>query len=100
MSLHRHAARRDENEQAMRDELADCGWLTQPLSLEDWPDLMCAKGGRLKLLEVKSEAEYASRAHGLSTGQLACHAMLALFGIEVIVACTAEQFLRAVGDLH
>ena len=85
-------ARRDANEAQIRDELADCGWLTQPLSMQDWPDLLCAKGARLVLCEIKTEEGT------LSDGQIACHQLLALFGVKVIVARSSEEFLRAVGE--
>lgn len=101
MPLPRYAARRDASETPMRLELADAGWLTQPLSIKDWPDLLCAKAGRLVLCESKSDKKTRhSKGDGVSEGQRACHNLLLVFGVKVVVAETAEQFLRAVGDLH
>lgn len=101
MPLPRYAARRDSNEPAVRADLADAGWLTEPFSKKDWPDLFCAKGGRVVLWERKVKRPTAEGgSHGLSEGQKACHNLLRIFGVNVVVAETAEQFLRAVGDLH
>lgn len=101
MGMPRYAARRDASESQMRGELADAGWLTQPLSMKDWPDLICAKGGRLILCESKSDRRVRrNKGDGVSDNQREVHRLLLLFGVRVIVAETAEQFLRAVGDLH
>jgi hypothetical protein len=88
-----HKGKRDANEQQIRDELADAGWLTQPISCEDWPDLLAFKGGRIHLVEVKTEDGR------LDGGQKAVIALLALFGVKVIVCRTSLEFLRAVGDV-
>jgi len=95
MSLFRRAAKRDGNENPIRAQLAQCGWLTQCLSIPDWPDLICVKGGRMWLLEIKNP-----QARGkVTNGQKVAHELLAQFGIRVIVARTAEEFLAAVGDV-
>jgi hypothetical protein len=94
VTLRRFAKKRDANEPAFRDELAACGWLTQPLSIKDWPDLLCARAGKLVLCEVKSK-------HGkLKPGQTDVLLLLAMFEIEVIVARTSEEFLRKVAILR
>lgn len=41
MSIHRHAARRDGNEPAIRERFARHGWHTEQLSMAGMPDLMC-----------------------------------------------------------
>jgi len=100
MSLRRYAAKRDAAEGPLRAGLADAGWLTQPLSIKDWPDLLCAKGGRLVLCECKSDRKVShQKGDGRSEGQRACHALLLMFGVKCIVATTVEEFLRAVGEL-
>jgi hypothetical protein len=97
MSLRRFAARRDANEAQIRQCLGAMGWLTQPLSIKDWPDLLCARGGRLVLLEIKAQRPTSEGGrHGVSKGQSDVHELLTRFGIVVIVARSAEEFLEAV----
>ena len=83
-------ARRDSNEIAFRAALGKTGWLTKPLSIKDWPDLIAIRAGTIRLVELKVGK------NGLSHGQTACHAMLASFGIQVIVARTPEEFFETV----
>jgi hypothetical protein len=92
MSLRRFAKKRDANEAQIRQCLAGMGWLTQPLSIKDWPDLLCARGGQLELCEIKNP----DGRDTIESGQSDVHELLARFGIRVIVARTAEEFLNAV----
>ena len=89
----RRAAKRDSNEASFRAALGKTGWLTQQLSIKDWPDLIAIRAGTIRLVELKVGK------NGLSHGQVECHAMLASFGIDVIVAHTPEEFFKAI-DAH
>ena len=75
--------------------------MSEPLSKKDWPDLLVAKYGRgLRLVERKWKRPTSEGGrHKVSDEQRAVHRLLLLFGVEVIVCDTSEEFLRAVGDL-
>ena len=49
----RRAAKRDENEQAIVDDLLKVGVLVRKISAPGVPDLLCGHRGSLYLLEVK-----------------------------------------------
>jgi hypothetical protein len=85
---------RDANEPQFMKDLADAGWLSVQLFAKDFPDLICMKGGRKELVELKTEEGRVKR------GQADMHRLLLLFGVEVRVVRSATEFLRAVGDIH
>jgi hypothetical protein len=90
MSLRRFAKKRDATEPEVVAQVRQCGWYVKLLNMQDWPDWLCARGGRLVLAELKTEDGE------VSEGQQRIHELLAIFGIEVIVFRTAEEFLNAV----
>jgi hypothetical protein len=96
MSLRRYNPKRDANEQSIVNEICEAGWFVERISKPNWPDLLCAKAGRLVLCEIKNP----DGRDRISAGQLELHRLLLLYGVKVVVARSAEEFLRAVGDLH
>jgi hypothetical protein len=89
----RFAHRRDANEKSIINALRWAGWRVRQLdSTRGEPDLLCCKGGRMVLLEVKSPGGR------LTPAQKACHAELALAGITVHVVRDPRQALEAVGE--
>jgi Holliday junction resolvase len=48
-----YRARRDKNEPAVIDALEKCGWRVMKLAQRGIPDLLCAKNGVVRLVEVK-----------------------------------------------
>lgn len=65
MSLHRRAARRDENEREIIDALERCGAQVKQLSGEGVPDLLVAYRHRTYLLGVKApDGPKGGRSHG------------------------------------
>ena len=49
----RYAAKRDANEDEIVQALRHTGWMVRLLSDEGIPDLLCARGSKVMLLEVK-----------------------------------------------
>lgn len=54
MSLHRHAAKRDQTEAAIVDALERCGFAVLRLSQPNVPDLLVSRAGAATLIEVKT----------------------------------------------
>jgi predicted NUDIX family NTP pyrophosphohydrolase len=54
MGTKAYRARRDTNEPAVIDALEKCGWRVWKLAQRGVPDLLCFKGGRMRLVEVKT----------------------------------------------
>lgn len=57
MSLHRYAAKRDENEPQVVRVLEACGWKVEKLSGKGVPDLLCGWHRKMMLVEVKMPGE-------------------------------------------
>lgn len=87
----RWAAKRDANEPEIVKALERAGWLVMKVSDKGAPDLLCAKKGRLVLVEVKGPKGK------LTPAQEEAHAYLAAAGVTVHVVTTPEEALIAVG---
>lgn len=55
MTLHRYAARRDDNEAEIVAALESCGFHVERISEPGVPDLLLSRAGRWHLAEVKTE---------------------------------------------
>lgn len=94
MGLNRYAKRRDISEPSIIVALENAGWLVEQL---DRPvDLLCWKGGVVKLLECKT-----GRGKRLTVvrdkRQKEQTDFLILTGTPIV--CTPEQALRALGEI-
>lgn len=87
----RWAAKRDSNEPEIVKALECAGWLVMKVSDKGAPDLLCAKNGRLVLVEVKGPKGK------LTPAQVESHQRLAASGVTVHVVTTPEEALMAVG---
>jgi len=86
----RYASKRDENEPAIVQALELAGWTVVPVSSRGAPDLLCARRGVLKLLEVKGPDG------DLTPAQEETFARLAGALVTVHVVRTPEEALMAV----
>lgn len=78
-----YARKVDGPHQAIRDTLRRCGWVVTDTSrLPGFVDLVCAKRGRLELVEVKDGDKSPSRQQ-LTEKQEALHASLLRAGVLV-----------------
>ena len=93
MSLHRRDAKRDLAEPDIVDALESCMWIVTRISMEDWPDLHCMRGGENFWLEVKTGKRKAS------ARQLEQHDRMRMAGMRVGIAWSVEEALRFSGDL-
>lgn len=87
----RWAAKRDANEPEIVKALERAGWLVMKVSDKGAPDLLCARKGRLVLVEVKGPKGK------LTPAQVESHARLSFAGVTVHVVTTPEEALMAVG---
>jgi hypothetical protein len=87
----RWAAKRDANEGDIVKALEAAGWLVMKISDKGAPDLLCARKGVLKLVEVKGPKGK------LTPAQVESHQRLAASLVTVHVVTTPEEALAAVG---
>lgn len=75
MTLPRYAARRDENEPEIVEALQAAGWAVHRTNAPGFPDLVCARGRRIVLIEVigDQKAKKYRKSAGLTPAQVAFH---------------------------
>lgn len=87
----RFAAKRDSNERPIIAALQLAGWSVFQVSATGFPDLLCARRGEVRLLEVKT-------AKGkLEPAQVKLHQRMEAAGLKVHVVRTPDEALAAVG---
>jgi hypothetical protein len=89
----RRAAKRDDNEPAIVKALELSGWTVVRVSDAGAPDLLCARNGRIVLMEVKGPKGK------LTTAQVKTHTRLDAAGVVVRVVRSPEEaigFVNAV----
>lgn len=91
MSIHRRAARKDDNHTAIVEALRAAGATVEAISGTGTPDLLCGFRGQNFLLEVKTEKEF------INEHQAAW--FYSWKGRQVQVVRTPEQALTAVGAM-
>lgn len=92
-------ARRDANEGPIIRELERCGWLVQQLNIEDWPDLICFKAGRIVLVQVKNPDNRGATGKE-SGGQREVRLQLERKGTTIHLAKTLGALLRSLGEIE
>lgn len=90
MSLHRRAAKRDENEAGIIDALRAVGCTVTPLSGTGVPDLLVGHRGTTLLLEVKMPRK------GLTDAQAVFHASWK--GAPIHIVTSADEALAALKE--
>lgn len=85
MSLHRHAAKRDDVEKAISAAWAAAGARSESISAKGMPDRLVFHRGRVYLAEVKGAKR------GLTQAQIEKFTSLGVDGIHVYVVRTAED---------
>jgi len=93
VTLHRVAARRDQNEKVICEALNRVGVVTWRISAPGVPDLLCGHRGRWFLIEVKFKRA------GLSPDQQRFHAVAATLKLPVHTVRTVEEALDVVGGV-
>ena len=90
----RRAARTDANHASIRDTLRAHGWTVWDLSSagNGCPDLLAAKHGVLKLIEVKDGSKKPS-ARKLQPAQVKLHEAFAAAGCPIVVIERVDQIL-------
>jgi hypothetical protein len=101
MSLHRYAARRDENEPEIRARFARHGWHTEQVSGTGMPDLICMKAvrhfGQTRAAPVLFLCDVKTQTGGFKPAQVKKWTELAAKGIPVYVARTEADVDAIVG---
>jgi hypothetical protein len=87
----RWAAKRDGNEPEIIQAAQMAGWKVFQISLPDWPDLLCAKPGKVRFLEVKTPKGR------IRPGQASMFLRLASAGLPVAIVRSAEEAAQALG---
>lgn len=86
------AARRDENEGEVKTALELAGWKVFRLSMPGWPDLLCVRAGKVRLVEVKTPKGK------LKPAQAAFFPILAACGLPVVVVRSGEEARREIAN--
>lgn len=97
MSLHRRAARRDDNEAAIVEALTAAGASVTPISAKGAPDLLVGYRGKTRLMEVKRAA---GPRGGTSRGELTADQIAwraAWQGEPPVIVRTPAEALAAIG---
>ena len=91
----RRLARTDRNHAAIVGALRAIGWYVIDLSRAGAgiPDLLCVRGGIVKLVEVKDGAKPASR-RKLTAKQVELHGECQLAGVPVVILESVEQAVQ------
>lgn len=91
----RRRARVDANHGAIVDALRRVGWIVVDTSRlgRGFPDLLAARRGVIKLVEVKDGAKPKSR-QALTEDERALHGVLALAGVPVSIVTSVEDAVR------
>jgi hypothetical protein len=91
MSLHRYAAKRDENEPGIRARFAHHGWHTEALSAQGMPDLLCFPPQSRVTTAVVCLVDVKTPKGGFKPAQVKKWTALHAKGIPVYIARTAED---------
>lgn len=88
----RRRARRDTNHATIRDAFRALGWMVEDTGHvgAGFPDLLCAKGGRVELVEVKDGSRKPSE-RSLTADEDAFAARMAAAGVRVRVVERIED---------
>ena len=95
----RHVFRRDEAEGPIVAALRHAGWVVEQVSSRGFPDLLCCKGGRIVLLEVKGRSGVPGKRDTkgrVERAQALLHVRLRVGGVVVPIVSTPEEAIAAV----
>lgn len=94
--MRRYGAKRDTNEPEIVRALQLAGWSVFSLSQPGFPDLMCVRGGTVRLLEVKEPRNQKGEPKPLTPSQQETFPKFEAAGHRIEVVTTAEQAIAAV----
>ena len=91
----RRKARTDANHTEIVQAMRSCGWTVFDMSRagNGFPDVLAARRGIVKLVEIKDGAKSPSR-RKLTKDEALVHAAMAAAGVPVVIVETIEQATR------
>lgn len=93
--MRRYGAKRDTNEPEIVRALQLAGWSVFNLSQPGFPDLMCVRGGVVRLLEVKEPRNQKGEPKPLTPSQRETFPKFEAAGHRIEVVTTVVEALRA-----